>query len=61
MAIHLNKKELDHIKNYKYDTSPATPLDGVFDPWWNWVVSVTPEVSTILLLIFINSGYRQIC
>jgi hypothetical protein len=45
MAIILTKEEIENVKNYKYSTSPATWLDGVYDPWWNWVVSITPEVS----------------
>ena len=47
MAIKLTKHELENIKKYKYATSPATPLDGVFDPWWNFCVNRLPKVSNL--------------
>ena len=45
MAIVLTKEEVENVKKYRYTTSPATPLDGVYDPFWNWVQSITPKVS----------------
>jgi len=42
MAIILTKKELDNVSLYRYETNPATPMDGVFEPWWNWCVSMLP-------------------
>jgi len=42
MAIQLSKQEIDNIKKYRYSTSGATYMDGVFDPFWNWCVSVLP-------------------
>jgi len=45
MAIVLNKAELENIRKYKYSTSPATPMDGVFDPFWNKCVELLPKVS----------------
>ena len=37
MAVILSKKELQNIAEYKYATNPWTPLDMVFNPWWEWV------------------------
>ena len=45
MAIHLTKRDLENIKNYKYTTNPSTKLDNVFDPYWNWCTSMLPSVS----------------
>jgi len=61
MAIILSKKELDNIKEYKYSTSPATPMDGVFDPWWNWCVDKLPMVGNLVkfLLIFLVVGVTK--
>ena len=42
MAIQLTKEEIDNIKKYRYTTSSATYMDGVFDPWWNWCVKMLP-------------------
>ena len=47
MAVKLTKEEVENVRKYKYSTSPATPLDGVYDPFWNWVQSITPKVSHI--------------
>ena len=49
MAVKLTKEEVENARKYKYSTSPATPLDGVYDPFWNWVQSITPKVSHIIL------------
>ena len=43
MAIKLTKEEVENIKKYRYTTSAATFMDGIFDPWWNWCVKVLPE------------------
>lgn len=45
MAVKLNKKELEHIKNFKYETNPATPLDKVYDPFWTGCITIMPRVS----------------
>lgn len=43
MGVKLSKEHLENIKTYKYDTNAATFFDGVFDPWWNFVVNCTPK------------------
>ena len=45
MAVKLTKKQLENIKNYKYATSDWTPLDHVFNPWWEFVVKNLSKVS----------------
>jgi len=42
MAIKLSRWELENITKYKYETNPATPLDKIFDPWWNFLVNRLP-------------------
>ena len=49
MAIHLSKKELENIKNYKYETSGWTFCDKLFDPWWEFCVSKLSNVSILIL------------
>lgn len=44
MAIKLSKQELENIKNFTYTTNPATALDKVYEPWWNWVADHLPKV-----------------
>ena len=64
MSVVLTKEEVDKVKKYKYTTSPATYMDGVFDPWWNFCVrllpaSVSPNLITCsgMLVPFIAFGY----
>lgn len=42
MAIQLTKEEVENIKKYRYTTSSATYMDGIFDPWWNFCVDMLP-------------------
>lgn len=43
MAIKLTKEEVENIKKYRYTTSAATFMDGVFDPWWCFCQRMLPE------------------
>ena len=39
-AIALSKKELEHIKNFRYKTNPLTPLEvHVFTPYWDFIAN----------------------
>ena len=43
MGTTLTKQNLQNIQSYKYETNGATYLDGIWDPWWNFVVNCTPK------------------
>ena len=45
MGVHLSKQMIESIKTFKYTTSGWTPLDHVFNPWWEFCVSCLPRVS----------------
>lgn len=50
MAIELSEEQLKNIKEYRYSACPATALDKVYDPWWEFVVNRLPRVSVIRLI-----------
>jgi hypothetical protein len=57
-AINLNKKELDHIKAYRYKTGGLTPLETyIFDPFWTFIANnflpnwLAPNMMTIAGLL----------
>ena len=46
----LDKKALENIKNYKYSTHGLTWIEiNIFEPFWNWSVSLCPKVSFELM------------
>ena len=49
MAVKLTKKELENIKNYRYSTNAATPMDNMFEPFWNGCTALLPNVSHLKL------------
>jgi ethanolaminephosphotransferase len=66
MAIKLTQEDIEKVKNYKYVTSEATPLDKVFDPWWNWCVSklpmwVSPNLITCSGIILPIASFSWMC
>ena len=66
MAIVLTKEEVDKIKKYKYSTSPATYMDGVYDPWWNFCctllpASVSPNLITCSGMIVPIMAFIYLC
>ena len=51
MGITLSKQELENLSNYKYVTDDWTPLDKIFDYWWEFVVRLVPLVSNLSLTL----------
>jgi hypothetical protein len=45
MSIRLDKKALEHVKNYKYKTHGLTFIEiNAFEYFWNFVQSICPPV-----------------
>ena len=66
MAVKLTQEDIEKVKNYKYTTSDWTPLDKVFDPWWNWCVSklpnwVSPNLITCSGIILPIASFMWMC
>ena len=66
MAVILEKKHLENIKNYKYTACDATVLDGVFDPWWTFVthrlpMRLAPNMITLMGIIFPIASFIWQC
>jgi len=66
MAVILEKKHLENIKNYKYTACDATILDGVFDPWWEFVtkrlsVRLAPNMITLMGIVFPILSFVHLC
>lgn len=61
MAVKLTKRELENIITYRYSTNDWTPLDHVFNPWWEFCVTHVPKVSASLLflILIVYSYYRK--
>ncbi len=46
MSIHLDKRALDNIKNYKYQTHGLTFIEKlIMDPFWNLCCKYLPRVN----------------
>lgn len=41
---YLNEKDLENIKNHKYQTTGYSKLDNLMNPWWNFCASLIPRV-----------------
>ena len=54
MAVELSKKDIENITKYKYETNPWTPLDYVYNPFWEAVTNALPRVSLVLFLLLIS-------
>ena len=66
MAVKLNKKQLESIRDYKYATSDWTPLDKVFNPFWEFCVNslskrVAPNLITCCGIIFPIASCVYLC
>jgi len=58
MSIVLSKKDLEKIKNFRYNTNGLTPLEiNVYDPFWSFIANnllpdwLAPNALTLLGLV----------
>ena len=66
MAVHLNKEQLENIKNYKYVTSDWTYIDMKFNHFWEFCVSclskrIAPNLITLCGIIFPAASFVYQC
>jgi hypothetical protein len=41
---YLSKKDLEKIKNHKYQTTGYSKLDNLMNPFWVWCANLIPKV-----------------
>jgi hypothetical protein len=52
MSIELDKTAIENIKKYKFGTNESTTLEiYVFNPFWEFIVTLLPKVNNLKLNI----------